>query len=60
MLLLVAIGLDHHLSPSQKRGAGTFPLEMMTVKNSQVAVICATILFAAFVCAASNSFWFIL
>ncbi len=51
-LLLVAIGLDHYLSPARVQAHS--PLEMMTVKNSQVAMICATILIAAFVSAASN------
>jgi rhamnose transport system substrate-binding protein len=54
ILLLVAIGLDHYLSPARARAQVHSSLETMTVKNSQVAVICAAILIAALVNAASN------
>ncbi len=56
LLLLVAIGLDHYLSPARARAPAYSPLETMTVKNSQVAMICATILIAALLSAASNVF----
>jgi rhamnose transport system permease protein len=54
MLLLVAIGLDRPKAP-KGAGAPTHSLsEVMTVKNSQVAMICATILAGALIIAASN------
>jgi rhamnose transport system permease protein len=56
VLLLVAIGLDHYLSPARTRAQAHSSLETMNVKNSQVAVICGAILLAALVNAASNIF----
>ncbi len=53
-LLLVAIGLDRHSSGAKARGPNT--TELLTVKNSQVAVICAAILAAALINAAGNYF----
>jgi ribose/xylose/arabinose/galactoside ABC-type transport system permease subunit/ABC-type sugar transport system substrate-binding protein len=53
-LLLVAIGLDRHSSGAKVRGQHSS--ELLTVKNSQVAVICAAILAAAFINSAGNFF----
>jgi rhamnose transport system substrate-binding protein len=53
-LLLVAIGLDRHSSRAKARSPNT--RELLTVKNSQVAVICAAILAAALINAAGNYF----
>ncbi|HKI19480.1 MAG TPA: substrate-binding domain-containing protein, partial [Isosphaeraceae bacterium] len=55
-LLLVAIGLDRKTSPARAHShAHSHPsLEVMNVKNSQVAVICAAILAAALINVASN------
>ena len=56
VLLLVAIGLDRR--PARAPAASPAPPladdEVMTVKNAQVAVICAVILGAAVIVAASN------
>jgi rhamnose transport system permease protein len=56
VLLLVAIGLDRR--PARAPAAAPAPPladdEVMTVKNAQVAVICAVILGAAVIVAASN------
>jgi ribose/xylose/arabinose/galactoside ABC-type transport system permease subunit/ABC-type sugar transport system substrate-binding protein len=54
MLLLVAIGLDRKSSPARARVISHPSLEVMNVKNSQVAVICAAILAAALINVASN------
>jgi rhamnose transport system permease protein len=64
VLLLVAIGLDRQTTrarspasapaPSPAAVSAASPDEVMTVKNSQVAVICAVILAAAVIVAASN------
>jgi len=53
-LLLVAIGLDRQLTPARAAARAHSSREVMTVKNSQVAVICAAILAAALINAASN------
>ena len=53
-LLLVAIGLDRHSSGARIRSHHSS--ELLTVKNSQVAVICAAILAAALINAAGNYF----
>ncbi len=55
-LLLVAIGLDHHGRRSHVRIAARVDLssEVMTVKNSQVAVICAAILAGALINVVGN------
>jgi ribose/xylose/arabinose/galactoside ABC-type transport system permease subunit/ABC-type sugar transport system substrate-binding protein len=53
-LLLLAIGLDRRQSVSRGRIGTHSTLEVMTVKNSQVAVICAAILAAGGIIAASN------
>jgi ribose/xylose/arabinose/galactoside ABC-type transport system permease subunit/ABC-type sugar transport system substrate-binding protein len=53
-LLLVAIGLDRHSSGATIRSQHSS--EHLTVKNSQVAVICAAILAAALINAAGNYF----
>ena len=54
-LLLVAIGLDRTARAGPRRAAMlNSSSEVMTVKNSQVAVICAAILAAALINAASN------
>ena len=53
-LLLVAIGLDHKPTPGHVRRHVPSSLETMTVKNSQVAVICIAILAAALINAVSN------
>ena len=53
-LLLVAIGLDRQSAAAKPRGQ---PIsELLTVKNSQVAVICAAILAAALINSAGNFF----
>ena len=54
-LLLVAIGLDRHSSTAPRPAAQT-STELLTVKNSQVAVICAAILAAALINSAGNYF----
>ena len=54
MLLLVAIGLDRQRSPVRVAARVHSSLEVMTVKNSQVAMICATILAGALINAISN------
>jgi ribose/xylose/arabinose/galactoside ABC-type transport system permease subunit/ABC-type sugar transport system substrate-binding protein len=53
-LLLVAIGLDRKTAPGRAARHAPSSLEVMTVKNSQVALICATILAAALINAVSN------
>ncbi len=55
-LLLVAIGLDHHGRRSRARIVARSDLssEVMTVKNSQVAVICGAILAGALINALGN------
>jgi rhamnose transport system substrate-binding protein len=53
-LLLVAIGLDRHSSGVRVRSQHSS--EPFTVKNSQVAVICAAILAAALINSAGNFF----
>jgi len=53
-LLLVAIGLDRQPAPARAAARAHSTSEVMTVKNSQVAVICAAILAAALINAASN------
>ncbi len=53
-LLLVAIGLDRHSTGAKVRSQHTS--EPLTVKNSQVAVICAAILAAALINSAGNFF----
>jgi rhamnose transport system substrate-binding protein len=55
-LLLVAIGLDRHGQPSLARAAprADSSSEVMTVKNSQVAVICGAILAGALINAAGT------
>jgi len=53
-LLLVAIGLDRQLTPARAVARAYSSREVMTVKNSQVAVICTAILAAALINAASN------
>ena len=53
-LLLVAIGLDRKPAPGRAARHAQSSLEVMTVKNSQVALICATILAAALINAVSN------
>ncbi|MGP0062190.1 MAG: substrate-binding domain-containing protein [Isosphaeraceae bacterium] len=55
-LLLVAIGLDRHGQPSRARAASRADSssEVMTVKNSQVAVICGAILAGALINALGN------
>jgi len=53
-LLLVAIGLDRKTSPARAPSHSHPSLEVMNVKNSQVAVICAAILAAALINVASN------
>ena len=52
ILLLAAIGLD--LATARTRAAAPIREEEMNVKNSQVAVICAVILGAGLIVAASN------
>jgi rhamnose transport system permease protein len=54
ILLLVAIGLDRKSAPARAGTRAHSTLEVMTVKNSQVAMICATILAAALINAVSN------
>jgi ribose/xylose/arabinose/galactoside ABC-type transport system permease subunit/ABC-type sugar transport system substrate-binding protein len=54
MLLLVAIGLDRKPTPGRTVRHAQSSLEIMTVKNSQVALICAAILAAALINAVSN------
>jgi rhamnose transport system substrate-binding protein len=54
ILLLLAIGLDRWPAPSRTASHSTH--EDMNVKNSQVAVICAVILGAGLLVAASNVF----
>ena len=54
ILLLVAIGLDRKSAPGRAGTRTLSSLEVMTVKNSQVAMICATILAAALINAVSN------
>ena len=55
-LLLVAIGLDHHGRPSRARtvARADSSSEVITVKNSQVAVICAAILAGALINVVGN------
>ncbi len=53
-LLLVAIGLDRQPSPFRLAPRADSSLEVMNVKNSQVAVICAAILAGAAINAISN------
>ncbi len=53
-LLLVAIGLDRRTLPARALSHSQPSLEVMNVKNSQVAVICAAILAAALINVASN------
>jgi rhamnose transport system permease protein len=53
-LLLVAIGLDRQAGPGRKSRRVHSSSEVMTVKNSQVAVICGAILAAALINAVSN------
>jgi ribose/xylose/arabinose/galactoside ABC-type transport system permease subunit/ABC-type sugar transport system substrate-binding protein len=53
-LLLVAIGLDRKPTPGRVTRHVPSSLETMTVKNSQVAVICVAILAAALINAVSN------
>ncbi len=53
-LLLVAIGLDRHSTALRVRSQHSS--ELLTVKNSQVAVICAAILAAALINSAGNFF----
>jgi rhamnose transport system permease protein len=55
-LLLAAIGLDRRPARSAAPAHSHTPTEVMTVKNSQVAVICAVILAAALIVAGSNVF----
>jgi rhamnose transport system substrate-binding protein len=54
ILLLVAIGLDRKPTPGRTVRPVSSSWEEMTVKNSQVALICATILAAALINAVSN------
>ena len=56
ILLLVAIGLDRHGRPSRARALprADSSSEVMTVKNSQVAVICGAILAGALINALGN------
>jgi rhamnose transport system permease protein len=53
-LLLVAIGLDRQSSPLAAAARAHSSSEVMSVKNSQVAVICAAILVGAAINALSN------
>ena len=53
-LLLVAIGLDRKPTPGRPARLHPSSLEIMTVKNSQVALICAAILAAGLINALSN------
>jgi ribose/xylose/arabinose/galactoside ABC-type transport system permease subunit/ABC-type sugar transport system substrate-binding protein len=53
-LLLVAIGLDRKPAAAGTPHPALLSPEVMTVKNSQVALICATILAAALINAISN------
>ena len=53
-LLLVAIGLEGRKSPGRARARAHSSGEVMDVKNSQVAVICAAILAGAVINAVSN------
>ena len=53
-LLLVAIGLDRKPAAARAVSPALISPEVMTVKNSQVALICATILAAALINAISN------
>ncbi len=53
-LLLVAIGLDRKPAAARAVHPALLSPEVMTVKNSQVALICATILAAALINAISN------
>jgi rhamnose transport system permease protein len=53
-LLLLAIGLDRQTAPYGGAARAYSSSEVMTVKNSQVAVICVAILAAALINAASN------
>jgi rhamnose transport system permease protein len=55
-LLLVAIGLDRQITVARAAARVHSSAEVMTVKNSQVAVICAAILAAALINTASNVF----
>jgi rhamnose transport system substrate-binding protein len=55
ILLLVAIGLDRKSAPTRPGTRAHSSLEVMTVKNSQVAMICVTILAAALINAVSNA-----
>jgi ribose/xylose/arabinose/galactoside ABC-type transport system permease subunit/ABC-type sugar transport system substrate-binding protein len=55
-LLLLAIGLDRKTSPGRVARRAKMSLEETTVKNSQVAMICGTILVAALLNAVSNIF----
>jgi rhamnose transport system permease protein len=53
-LLLVAIGLDRKAARKHVASRAHFSSEPMTVKNSQVAILCAAILGAALINALSN------
>ena len=53
-LLLVAIGLDRKPAAARAVHPALLSPEVMTVKNSQVAIICATILAAALINAIGN------
>ena len=53
-LLLAAIGLDRRTSPKPAPAATSESDEVTTVKNSQVAVVCAVVLASALIVAASN------
>jgi rhamnose transport system permease protein len=53
-LLLVAIGLDRKTAVARAPSHSHPPLEVMNVKNSQVAVICAAILAGALINMVSN------
>jgi rhamnose transport system substrate-binding protein len=55
-LLLVAIGLDRKPASARAVPPAPISLEVMTVKNSQVALICATILLAALLNTIGNIF----
>jgi rhamnose transport system substrate-binding protein len=54
LLLLVAIGLDRKPTPPRMRAHSHPSVEVMNVKNSQVAVICAAILAAALINTVGN------
>ena len=54
ILLLAAIGLDRRPTAGRKMARAHSPKELMSVKNSQVAVICIAILAAALINAVGN------